>query len=123
MKILSILVAVLLSLCMGCDRSSSKTAKAPVPPSPRTQPSTAPITDRQVEARVVQIVAEQMGVPVSQVGRNTRLVADLKADELDLVELVMELEDTFTLSIPDEDAEEFRTVGQMSDYVRAKRKP
>ncbi|MBE3070872.1 MAG: acyl carrier protein [Acidobacteria bacterium] len=72
-----------------------------------------------IEERVAEIVAEQMGVDKSQITRETSFVNDLGADSLDTVELVMEFEDEFDISIPDEDAEKIQTVGQAIDYVEA----
>ena len=72
-----------------------------------------------IEERVTEIVSEQMGVDKAQVTRETSFVNDLGADSLDTVELVMEFEDEFDISIPDEDAEKIRTVGQAIDYVEA----
>ena len=72
-----------------------------------------------IEERVVEIVAEQMGVDKAQVTRETSFVNDLGADSLDTVELVMEFEDEFDISIPDEDAEKIQTVGQAIGYVEA----
>jgi len=71
------------------------------------------------EERVKDIVAEQMGVDKSQITRETSFINDLGADSLDTVELVMEFEDEFDISIPDEDAEKIQTVGQAIDYVEA----
>jgi acyl carrier protein len=72
-----------------------------------------------IEERVVEIVAEQMGVDKAQITRETSFVNDLGADSLDTVELVMEFEDEFDISIPDEDAEKIQTVGQAIVYVEA----
>jgi acyl carrier protein len=72
-----------------------------------------------IEERVVEIVAEQMGVDKGTVTRETSFVNDLGADSLDTVELVMEFEDEFDIQIPDEDAEKIQTVGQAIDYVEA----
>jgi len=72
------------------------------------------------EERVVEIVVEQMGVDKSQITRETSFVNDLGADSLDTVELVMEFEDEFDISIPDENAEKIQTVGQAIDYVEAR---
>jgi len=72
-----------------------------------------------IEERVVEIVAEQMGVDKAQITRETSFVNDLGADSLDTVELVMEFEDEFDISIPDEDAEMIQTVCQAIDYVEA----
>ena len=70
-----------------------------------------------IEAKVIDIVAEQMGVDKEEVSRETSFVNDLNADSLDTVELVMEFEDQFELSIPDEEAEKIQSVGQAIDYI------
>ena len=72
----------------------------------------------EIEAKVIQIVSEQMSVDKNEISRNTSFVNDLNADSLDTVELVMELEDEFELTIPDEEAENLKTVGEAIDYVR-----
>jgi acyl carrier protein len=72
-----------------------------------------------IEERVIEIVSEQMGVDKAVVTRETSFVNDLGADSLDTVELVMEFEDEFDISIPDEDAEKIQTVGAAIDYVEA----
>jgi acyl carrier protein len=76
-----------------------------------------PVPD-EVEERVIEIVAEQMGVDKSEITRETSFINDLNADSLDTVELVMEFEDEFELSIPDEEAEKIQTVGQAIDYIK-----
>ena len=70
-----------------------------------------------IEEKVIEIVSEQMGVDKSEITRETSFVNDLNADSLDTVELVMEFEDQFELSIPDEEAEKIQTVGQAIDYI------
>jgi acyl carrier protein len=70
-----------------------------------------------IQAKVIEIVSEQMGRDASELTRETGFVEDLNADSLDTVELVMEFEDQFELSIPDEDAEKIRTIGQAIDYI------
>ena len=79
----------------------------------------------QIEEKVIDIVSEQMGVDKSEITRETSFVNDLNADSLDTVELVMEFEDEFELSIPDEEAEKIQTVGQAIDYIKdhAKKAP
>jgi acyl carrier protein len=72
----------------------------------------------ETEQKVIEIVAEQMGVDKSEITRETSFVNDLNADSLDTVELVMEFEDEFELSIPDEEAEKIQTVGQAIDYIK-----
>jgi acyl carrier protein len=64
------------------------------------------------------IVAEQMGVDKAKINRDTSFVNDLNADSLDTVELVMEFEDEFETSIPDEQAEKIQTVGQAIDFIK-----
>jgi acyl carrier protein len=73
----------------------------------------------EIEAKVKKIVAEQMGVAEAEINRNTSFVNDLNADSLDTVELVMEFEDEFEMSIPDEEAEKIQTVGMAIDYIMA----
>ncbi|MBL9092016.1 MAG: acyl carrier protein [Planctomycetaceae bacterium] len=70
-----------------------------------------------VAERVIDIVAEQLGVNKDQVTRETSFVNDLGADSLDTVELVMELEEEFDINIPDDAAEKIQTVGQAVDYI------
>ena len=70
-----------------------------------------------IKAKVTEIVSEQMGRDASEITRETSFVNDMNADSLDTVELVMEFEDQFELSIPDEDAEKIQTVGQAIDYI------
>lgn len=75
------------------------------------------MTEAEIEAKVCEIVAEQMGVDKSEITRETSFANDLNADSLDTVELVMELEDEFETSIPDEEAEKIQTVGQAIDFI------
>ena len=72
-----------------------------------------------IESRVKKIIAEQLGVPEADVTNEKAFVADLGADSLDTVELVMALEDEFEMEIPDEQAEKITTVKQAIDYATA----
>ena len=74
--------------------------------------------EKEIERKVISIVAEQMGVEKGEVSRETDFVNDLNADSLDTVELVMEFEDEFETSIPDEQAEKIKTVGQAIDFIK-----
>lgn len=74
-------------------------------------------TKEQIEERVKEIVSEQMNVSKDQVTREAAFTTDLGADSLDQVELVMELEEEFSVTIPDEAAEKITTVGQAIDYI------
>mgnify|MGYP003423603602 FL=1 len=76
----------------------------------------------EVEAKVKKIISEQLGVPESDVKPEASFVNDLGADSLDTVELVMALEEEFSVEIPDEDAEKIATVQNAIDYIKAKAK-
>lgn len=70
-----------------------------------------------VEERVIEIVSENLGVNKEQITRSTAFIEDLGADSLDIVELVMELEEDFDITIPDDQAEKIKTVGEAIDYI------
>lgn len=71
----------------------------------------------EVTERVIDIVAEQLGVEKEKVKPETSFVNDLGADSLDTVELVMELEEEFNVNIPDDAAEKIETVGQAIEFI------
>ena len=70
-----------------------------------------------VAERVIDIVAEQLGVKQDQITPETHFVNDLGADSLDTVELVMELEEEFDITIPEDAAEKIQTVGQAIAHI------
>jgi acyl carrier protein len=78
------------------------------------------MTSAEIEQKVIEIVCKQLNVPKEKVSRTTSFVNDLGADSLDTVELVMEIEDGFDMSIPDEDAEKIQTVGEAIAYIEQK---
>ena len=71
----------------------------------------------EVQDKVVNIVCGQLGTSREKVKPETSFINDLGADSLDTVELVMEFEDEFDISIPDEDAEKIQSVGNAIDYI------
>lgn len=77
-------------------------------------------TGVSVEEKVIGIVSEQLQIPKEEVSREKSFVDDLKADSLDVVELVMEFEDVFKITIPDEDYEKIKTVGDAVKYIEEK---
>ena len=70
-----------------------------------------------IEEKVMDIISEQFGIDRSALTLETDLVKDLHADSLDVVELIMAFEDTFSLSIPDEVALAVRTIGDAVNYI------
>lgn len=78
------------------------------------------MTQTSIKDRVIKIVCDQMGTTPDKVTEETSFINDLGADSLDTVELVMEFEDEFEISIPDEDAEKIQTVGDAVGYIQSK---
>ncbi len=73
-----------------------------------------------IEAKVKEIIVEQLGVDEAQVTAEASFIDDLGADSLDTVELVMAFEEKFDIEIPDEDAEKMRSVGEAVAYLTSK---
>ena len=69
------------------------------------------------EAKVTEIIINELGVEADKVTPDASFVEDLGADSLDTVELVMELEEEFDINIPDDAAEKIQTVGQAIDFI------
>ena len=74
-------------------------------------------TNSDVALQIKKMVADKLGVSLSAVTNNASFANDLGADSLDIVELIMELEKEFGVSIPDDEAEKLRTVGQAINYI------
>lgn len=77
------------------------------------------MTTTTVYERVRQVIVDQLGVNPDEVTREAHFVNDLGADSLDTVELIMALEDAFEIEIPDDDAEQLQTVGQVVAYIES----
>lgn len=67
--------------------------------------------------KVLNIICDRLGVTRDRLKPDTRFVDDLGADSLDIVEIVMELEEEFEVTIPEEDAERIQTVGEAINYI------
>jgi len=75
------------------------------------------MTREEVFERIREHLATELEVDPGRIGDTTRFREDLEADSLDLVELVVELEDSYGVRIPDEEAAKILTVGQAADFV------
>lgn len=72
----------------------------------------------EITTKVIAIVVDKLGVDESQVTPEANFTSDLGADSLDTVELIMELEKEFNISIPDDQAEKIATVGDAIAYIK-----
>ena len=73
-----------------------------------------------IDAKVKSIIVEKLGVEESDITPDASFTNDLGADSLDTVELIMEFEKEFDITIPDEDAEKISTVGDATTYLKEK---
>ena len=78
------------------------------------------MNEQEIFEKVKVIVVEQLGVEEEKVTKEATFVDDLAADSLDIVELVMAIEETFDIEIPDEDAEKVVTIGDVVKYISEK---
>lgn len=67
--------------------------------------------------KIAEIIAEKFDIDVSEVKLTTNIFEDLGADSLDIVDMLMMLEDQYNISIPDEVAQEMRTIGDVVNYI------
>ncbi|RKH16273.1 acyl carrier protein [Corallococcus praedator] len=81
--------------------------------------TTAPVN---VEAKIKSIIADQLGVGEDEIKPESSFIEDLGADSLDIVELVMAMEEEFEVEIPDDEAENIKTVGDAINYVKTHKK-
>ena len=75
------------------------------------------VTSSEIAEKVIDIIAEELGVSRSEITLDSHFVNDLGADSLDQIELVMALEDAFQIQIPEEVAEKIQTVGQAIEHI------
>ncbi len=75
------------------------------------------MSDKTIEARVKDIIVDQLGVNADQVTPEAKFVEDLGADSLDTVELVMAFEEEFDIEVPDEEAEKLQAVDDVIKYI------
>jgi acyl carrier protein len=75
-----------------------------------------------IEQKVKSIIAENLGVAEDEIKATSSFIDDLGADSLDIVELVMQMEEEFEVEIPDEEAENIKTVQNAVDYITAHKK-
>jgi len=76
------------------------------------------VDQSQIETRLKKIIVDNLGVDEAEVVPTANFVDDLNADSLDLVELIMSLEEEFSIEISDEEAEKIRTVGDAIEYIQ-----
>ena len=76
------------------------------------------MTEQEIESKVKAIIVDKLGVEESQVTNDANFQADLNADSLDTVELIMEFEKEFNITIPDEDTQKISTEGDSIAYVK-----
>ena len=79
------------------------------------------MTEQEIESKVKAIIVDKLGVEESQVTAEANFQADLNADSLDTVELIMEFEKEFNITIPDEDTQKISTVGDAIAYGKEAR--
>ena len=80
------------------------------------------MTTGNVETKVKGIIAEQLGVAEDEIKITSSFIEDLGADSLDIVELVMAMEEEFEVEIPDEEAENIKTVQDAINYINTHKK-
>ena len=69
--------------------------------------------------KVVEIIARQLQIDTDMIDEHTKIMEDLRADSLDVVEMLMAMEDSFGITVPDEDIEELVTVSDIVEYVES----
>src|SRR5512141_2382544 len=93
-----------------------------IPPANGQRSEEEDVTATNVEAKVKGIIAEQLGVAEEEIKITSSFIEDLGADSLDIVELVMAMEEEFEVEIPDEEAENIKTVQDAVTYITTHKK-
>ena len=75
--------------------------------------------DQDIEKKVKELIVSQLEVKTEQLTKNASFIDDLKADSLAVVELVLALEQAFNITIPEEDTEKIKTVGDAVEYIKS----
>ena len=75
-----------------------------------------------MKEKIVNLIAEKLGKKPSDIKMTSRLIEDLGADSLDVVELIMTFEDEFGIALPDEDVSKMKTVSDIISYIKKKKK-
>ena len=75
-----------------------------------------------MDAKIIDLIADKLVKKVEQIQPTSRLVEDLGADSLDVVELIMTFEDEFGIALPDEDVAKLKTVGDITSYINNMKK-
>ena len=120
---LSISVLAAISLTGCATAQNQQLPPSPPASTPATASSVKPESrvDPAVETKVKKIIADELSVQDKDVVPGARLREDLGADDLDLVELIMRLEEEFNIEIPDLDAEKLKTVGDTCSYIQQRK--
>lgn len=75
-----------------------------------------------MEQKIIALVAEKLGKKAEEIKLTSRLVEDLGADSLDVVELIMAFEDEFGISLPDEEIAKMKTIGDVVNFIKTLKK-
>ncbi len=68
--------------------------------------------------KIKEILAEQLDADIDDMTMDTDIARDLGADSLDVVELLMSIEDEFSVEVPDEEIENIKTIGDLTEYIQ-----
>ncbi len=77
------------------------------------------MSEEEIFNKIRDLIADNFDVDKDKITENTNFTADLDADSIDLVEFILQLEDEFGAEIPDDDAEEIKTVGDAVSYIKS----